>query len=900
MRKDKRNASIFIYNRRVTVRVKIYLEIMDREIGLDFHHLSLTSNQSLDNAGHFMTQLQLNSHLPEGRTTYEQIVKKLDLQPALRTEPQQRDTSGSQFVFQGQCMILGEAGVGKTSLLKSLTGKPFDPTPPKTQGIDQSLVDEEWKTLAMKDLVFGKLGWFNQYVRVQLTLFGPGKANILVRDSTIWNSSSIDLFWLCVFIIFVILNPLFIPVLVCIYLAQKSWLYFFNHNYNFRLIFYTISFAVRPRGLLIGACFASVVIGNFYNYDVIKSKLVIVVHLYILITTIVGIGFTISLILILRQNFIFGIECQWPYSGLLKFTSKFNHALRIVCNTPLIISVFVSFISCCTVVLLWDMYFFRTLGLSLKEDPKDFVYRLTVVFALFCTLELVKSAVRYGKLIRQEPWGIYKLFIIVMLSFITLSPFYFVSSHFDSTILLSFFIGDTLFNKWIDMKSLGIVGNSQIGSKLFTAVLIEKTELNNKKLKSALNKRMSSLKLKILDFAGDKEYHAYHHMFLRSQAIYIIAFNMVEFAENNVRHINARIKTLHPWVESICSHVPPNTPIFLVGTHRGDMDNSCIESINDHLKKNLWDPYCDELIVNDVDNLIFFPVENYDSQNDVGVQTLQKKIMSVVEERKKTIGHDIPLSWIGIQDAIIHLREKEEAKFCVRVEDFQKSSDNFICSNWSKETLKYFHEKGLVVFLHKDPELSKWVLLKPEILVDIIIQLVAPTQQMVQERGFRRDWKCLHDQGKLTKSLLKRIIATVQEHEEAMTAFLEEYDLICPLLNKKVKICSQRDDEEHQPTHFVPSLLPMSADGSIPVWHDDTTDKTFFVFFKRFLPEPLFHRLLSRAHKNSMLEYPNGQPVLYRDAGMFWMCPSPKYKQPYRLKLLKKEGMIEVTFSSRY
>ena len=221
--------------------------------------------------------------------------------------------------------------------------------------------------------------------------------------------------------------------------------------------------------------------------------------------------------------------------------------------------------------------------------------------------------------------------------------------------------------------------------------------------------------------------------------------------------------------------------------------------------------------------------------------------------------------------------------------------DKFICTNWSEETLKYFHEKGLIIYIDKDQELSKWVLLKPEILVDIIIQLVVPPPQMMQERGFRRDWKLLKDKGMLTKSLLESITSNVQENKEAMTAFLEEYDLICPLLNKKVQICSLSDDEEHQPTHFVPSLLPMSADGCIPVWNDNATDKTFYVLFTRFLPEPLFHRLLSRAHKNSKVEFPNGPTVVFRDVGKFWMSPS----QPYRLKLVKKDGVIEVTFSNR-
>ncbi|KAJ7393782.1 hypothetical protein OS493_003441 [Desmophyllum pertusum] len=44
-----------------------------------------------------------------------------------------------------------------------------------------------------------------------------------------------------------------------------------------------------------------------------------------------------------------------------------------------------------------------------------------------------------------------------------------------------------------------------------------------------------------------------------------------------------------------------------------------------------------------------------------------------------------------------------------------------------------------------------------------------------------------------------------------------------------------------------------------------------------------------------MAEFPQGLPVIYRDVGRFWLTPT----QPYRLKDLKDENMIEVTFSCR-
>lgn len=144
----------------------------------------------------------------------------------------------------------------------------------------------------------------------------------------------------------------------------------------------------------------------------------------------------------------------------------------------------------------------------------------------------------------------------------------------------------------------------------------------------------------------------------------------------------------------------------------------------------------------------------------------------------------------------------------------------------------------------------------------------------------------------LTDSLLKNIISREtgsKESEEAMKSFLKEYDIICPLFHNRENI-----NEAENVTHFVLSLLPMS-DVNTPVWHDSPTDKVFYVFFKRFLPEALFQHLLSRAHRSSKVEFPEGKPLICKDVGRFWWRPCTAYK----VLQLKKEDMIEVTFTYR-
>ena len=743
----------------------------------------------------------------------------------LEVTGEQGDATDKQFVFPRQCLVLGDSRVGKTSLVKSLTRKPFDPTQQKTQGIDQCLVDNEWKTCNLKDLVFGDLWRFLKTGDVEVALIGNESANspVVVRQFELITGLERLFVYLCAFVI----TTLFL--IGAIWNVPTSNLFFYYIYYgplifrccafqfegNLRFILAAFVFILSRRGLVIGLCLGLVLSKFASNRG----------PTCILLGTVAGIAF-VTLFL-----FIGTPQIRFRMGQLVKNQTF----IAILCFYRLAVSIFIGlffgFVGAASIRSLQETCFWETLSLYMLRIPE--IYFLISLPLYFCF---------------------------------------------------------TFYQEWFCIFS-----QTNADTSYMTLALIGNGEMNTKILRRALKKKFPSLKLKILDFAGDKEYYAYHHMFLKREAIYVVVFNIAKLIGKNFRNIKAAIKRLQFWLESVCSHVPPKASIFLVGTHRGEMTKICMETLNGHLKKHIWDLYCDELVVNNVDELVFFPVENSKGENDVGVEILRMKIMSLAEERENVIGCNIPLSWITLQDAIINLRGNKKAKFCVTLEEFPAAFGNFICTNWSEETLKYFHEKGLVIYLGKDPKLSKWVLLKPEILVDIIIKLVTPPPQMIQEKGFRRDWKLLHDKGILTKSLLTRIISTVQENKEAMTEFLEEYDLICPLSNNEVNICSLSDDEEHQPTHSVPSLLPMSAVGCIPAWHDNTTDKKFYVFFKRFLPEPLFHRLLSRAHKNSKLEFPNGPVVMFKDVGKFWMSP----RQPYRLKLIKEEEIFEVTFSSR-
>ena len=598
---------------------------MDHEKGLVLHHVSLADNYNLDKTGDFLTQLHLATGLTEDQVANAEVLKNLNLQD--------EDATIKQFVFQGQCMILGDTGAGKTSLVNSLTGKPFDTSQTKTQKMEQKLVDEDWKNLGLKDLSFGNLWWFREKISVQLTLYRPANSqNIVLRSLTYWRNgfvSSVTALILFYFLLSIVCDPFVSPLVLLLFLYIIVFLYLFNYNHTFRLIVTTVAFTLRFRGLVTGAFLALILI--FYHYEMIT---LINAYGYLLIALFWGLTSVYILLSV-------GISWQYPYPRQMKF--KYQGSLNIFCFLPILLSVSISMVCVIAGTLLLISYY-SGVGRSIK-DPDKFVRAIMLPFVLFWTYESFKSTSIYIKLLLK--WlgrrvsKVAVAFTSTFLCILVLSRLCYTFEHkcFDSTISL-IFLCDSLFREWLNMQELGIKGNR------FTVVVIEKQELRKEKLKVALHKKFSSIKLRILDFPGDKEYHPYYRIFLRKKAFYVIVFNMTDFTGKNFSGIEAECNRLEWWFETHCSRVPPNIPIFLVGTQRGDMDRNNIKRLDEHLKRCLWRTYCDQLVVNDTEGLIFFPVENSKGKEESGVQVLQEKITTVAKEKKvkETFGRAIPLS----------------------------------------------------------------------------------------------------------------------------------------------------------------------------------------------------------------------------------------------------------------
>ena len=858
----------------------------------EVQHPSVADDQSsIDSNARFPRLHMLQFHCPQqGSRSREELLENPSPLPEV-----QEETNNSQFVFPDlQCLILGASRVGKTSLVESLAGKRLISEQANSQGIEDRLVDKESDTIT-KGPAFGQFGEFSPFYREVLAVL-----LLFKKDHRVTLSELVKLA-LEEYVLAFLLTSFFIVVIPIKKQLFSILGFSFGYLMMWSLLLFVLSRILCPTvahlqrswtDVLIilqrvdrsigwpvkrNFCWMSVgaflvMMANFYVTGIFECQSDICqdIKYFWFPSTVLTVCVLVGLLsfCLLRTKRLFNdINGNGPHSHQPKAKfSKFLQATEVVSVGRLIIAVFTGYFTLQMLMhrTIWEVTDSYTLT---YDDVMGFTALLSFLWYFFLLIELATRL--YNELFLKGRW-FHKALIVTATLFLFLGMVPSPRVKFCGILYAAFFC-NTMYTEFF------YLGKSSMGE-----------DINS-------NQDQQFLRLKILDFAGDKEYrYSYRHLFFKHEALYLIVFNLAEFAEEDFRHVSLHIQRLQFQLKSLCTHVPSHTQILLVGTHRGNLDDNCMKVMDGHLKRFLWREYGNVLVVNEAHSLHFFPVENSLGNKDAGIQALQRKIMSVAEQQKR---HDIPLSWILIRDAIVNFKAKPDAKFCVTVSELQMAIFNNVILHslsFSKDMLKYFHEIGLTIYVDKkqDFDLSNWILLNSEKLVDIFLQVFAlPISEPIKWK----DWNLLRSKGILTKALLHSLLSKVKEDEDTVIAFLEHYGLICPLENKEAGV-KTRHDPDLQPTHFVPSLLALSADGGTPVWYNSEGDKKLYVFFCNFLPEALFHQLLSRAHKNSAIDFPNGKTVLYRNAGKFWMEPWLSYQ----LVLMEEEEMIEVTYNSRY
>lgn len=392
--------------------------------------------------------------------------------------------------------------------------------------------------------------------------------------------------------------------------------------------------------------------------------------------------------------------------------------------------------------------------------------------------------------------------------------------------------------------------------------------------------------LDIWDFAGQAVYYTTHQVFLSSRAIYVIVFNMCEdfSAMTTVKPVSDHIQDvdilteelsslgyIDYWMKSVHVHAAENTknsvtnttlspPIFIVGTHRNSL-NEDLEIQKQIVEKKFGQlhqflvgkPYYKHIVKP------FFAVENcLNEGEDIQICHLREQIQkSALQELY--MGEQIPTRWLQFEQVITQLVENSNNYACVD-QIIDLAFDLGIEDHDEVQTmLEFYHDLGLIVYygggsITVDNILQNLVILSPQWLVDMFKRIITARQPADLKNTLIDKWQQLEKYGILDDHLVNYLWADDLDQKIALLGLLEKFDLICKRIPSKV-------ENTKVASYYVPGRFHLVRDKK-KLYMENSEDVTFYLNFLGFLPEALFHRILTHAIRWSQ-ECGGCEPYLY-------------------------------------
>jgi GTPase SAR1 family protein len=190
--------------------------------------------------------------------------------------------------------------------------------------------------------------------------------------------------------------------------------------------------------------------------------------------------------------------------------------------------------------------------------------------------------------------------------------------------------------------------------------------LNDLVLKIKKDGGVSRLVLSTWDFGGQMVFAALRHLFMTPFGGYLLVFSMVKLLDRAT--MLECFRHLDYWLRSLRMHAP-TAPVFLIGTRADEVLEENRQLLSDKInkrysgqsfftpRKDLGTDVSGTIVwpdAGEVDQLVFFPVNNRDSGADPFIQQLQKRIEETLED-ESYVNERVPCSWLDVFDKLTAL-----------------------------------------------------------------------------------------------------------------------------------------------------------------------------------------------------------------------------------------------------
>eukprot|EP00924_Labyrinthula_sp_SR-Ha-C_P000368 snap_masked-scaffold_25-processed-gene-4.40-mRNA-1 protein AED:1.00 eAED:1.00 QI:0/0/0/0/1/1/8/0/810 len=271
---------------------------------------------------------------------------------------------------------------------------------------------------------------------------------------------------------------------------------------------------------------------------------------------------------------------------------------------------------------------------------------------------------------------------------------------------------------------------------------------------------------RVYDFGGQEIFSSVHHIFMNSNSLYFLVFNMTKISENDL----FRSKF---WCESILRNTE-KAPVIFIGTHlkrykRKNAEDRNLEKIQNKLQ-DFVENLSSELNIMKNDMNIFFPIENskLDSQEK---KNIKDKIKSIVSGAAGINKENFLNFRIGTA-CILFLDNCREQTNIMTLKEFEHKSYSCGFEDWEVEQmLEIYSRAGLICYFpYLDLEANEnFVFLAPSYLAQALGSFIRdPT---FHELAFRIPinkfslYRTYVDSGKLNKELFNILLKDYSRKE---------------------------------------------------------------------------------------------------------------------------------------
>eukprot|EP00924_Labyrinthula_sp_SR-Ha-C_P012213 snap_masked-scaffold_10-processed-gene-0.55-mRNA-1 protein AED:1.00 eAED:1.00 QI:0/0/0/0/1/1/3/0/644 len=307
----------------------------------------------------------------------------------------------------------------------------------------------------------------------------------------------------------------------------------------------------------------------------------------------------------------------------------------------------------------------------------------------------------------------------------------------------------------------------------------------------------SDVYFRVYDFGGQEIFSSVHHIFMNSNSLYFLVFNMTKISQNDL----FRLKF---WCESILRNAE-KAPVIFIGTYlkrynRKNIKDTNLEKIQNKLQefvKNL----SSELNILKNDMNIFFPIENskLDSQEKNDVKDKIKSLVSGAAgiNKENFLNFRIGTPWLLFLD---NCREQTNI---MTLKEFEDKSYPCGFEDWEVERmLEIYSKAGLICYFpYLDLEADEnFIFFAPSYLAQALGKFIRDPN--FHELAFRIPsnkfslYRIYVDKGKLNKELFNILLKEYSDKEKKYILSLA--------LNSLVLIPVEKEND----VFILPELLP--------------------------------------------------------------------------------------------